>query len=512
MSELTALQALQRGIAAHKQGNTLIAEKYYRAILKSRPNHPNNLQDRDVLAEAYTNLGVALQQRGEVDAAIDNYQQAVKLKPDYTQVYYTMGLALRNKGALKASIDCYQQAVNNTPNDVDSLNNLGAALQHSGEIDSAIDCYEQALKIDPACSEVYNNMGVALQVKGDLAAAIGSFTQALKIKPNYVNAHNNMGHALHDRGDLQAAIDCYNNALKLAPESAETLNNLGNALRKRGDYEEAIKHFDSITTTESNPSNAQFWFNSKAQALECLYISGRYDELEERIKALAESGDINLRIAAVSAFISHQLKIADPYPFCKKPLDFLHIGNLNDHVSEVDGFIEALIVEAKRENQVWEPIHGVTKGGYQTPNTIFTAGENCAALEKLLRTEIDSYYAKFQTEDCAYIKSWPDKYDLRGWFARLTKDGHQTPHNHPSGWLSGVVYLKTIDSPDTDDGAIELGLHGHNLTILDEGFSRKTHRPKKGDIVLFPSSLFHHTIPFRADTDRCVIAFDLYRY
>ncbi len=38
---------------------------------------------------------------------------------------------------------------------------------------------------------------------------------------------------------------------------------------------------------------------------------------------------------------------------------------------------------------------------------------------------------------------------------------------------------------------------------------RRIYQPKKGDIILFPSSLFHRTIPFNSDVERCVIAFDL---
>lgn len=90
----------------------------------------------------------------------------------------------------------------------------------------------------------------------------------------------------------------------------------------------------------------------------------------------------------------------------------------------------------------------------------------------------------------------------------LLLDGHQEPHIHPDGWLSGVVYLKTVPT-DSSEGAIELSLHGYDFPVIDNDYPRKIHRPNKGDIILFPSSLFHRTIPFKTDTDRCVIAFDL---
>jgi tetratricopeptide (TPR) repeat protein len=512
MTQLTARQALQRGVAAHKKGKHHEAEQYYRAILESQPKHPSSTHDRDVIVEAYSNLGVALQQKGDLEAAIDCYKQALKIKPDYIEVCYILGLALREKGDLKASIDCYKHAAKIKPDDADAFNDLGAALQHNGELEAAIDSYKQAVKISPACAEAYNNMGSALQEKGDLDAAIDSYKQAIKIRPDYTNAFNNMGHALHDKGDLEASINYYKSALTIMPESAETHNNLGNALRNIGEYEEAIKHFDLVTASENNPSKTLFWLNSKSQSLECLYILGRYSEFEERLNVLAKSGDINLRVAGVSAFVTQQLKHEDPYPFCKNPLDYVQMGSLSNHISDVSSFVDDLVLEAEKIPSVWEPTHGVTKSGYQSSPTVISAGKNSEALEKILRKEIVAYRSNFGSEDCEYINSWPEKYDLRGWFVRLVKGGHQQSHNHPSGWLSGVVYLKTIDSLDTDAGAIAFSLHGHDLPILDDNYPRKIHQPKKGDIVLFPSSLYHRTIPFEEDTDRCVIAFDLYRY
>lgn len=552
MLNLTATQALQRGVAAHNEGKLHEAERFYLAILKSQSKYPDANHDLNVIAlvynslgfilqhrgdleaaidnykqaakikpdyhEAYYNLGVVLQLKGDLKAAIDYYKQAIKIKPDYTEAYYNMGYALQNMGDLKASVDCYQQVIKIKPDNVDAFNALGATLQLKGDLEAAIDSYKQALKISPAYVEAYNNMGSALHAKGDLDAAIDSCKQALKIKPDYANAYNNIGGVLYDKGDLQAAIDSYKSALKIAPDSAQTYNNLGNALRAVGKYEEAIECFDLLDgpmfpkAIEVNPSKSQFWLSAKSQALECLYILGRYSELKERLNVLAESGDNNRRIAAVSAFVTHQLKLEDPYPFCKKPLDFVYVGNLSDHVSDVSGFIEDLILEGKKENQVWEPKHGVTKFGFHTSNTIFKAGKKYAALEKILRKEIDSYYSKFSSEDCEFINSWPGEYDLKGWFSRLIKNGHQRSHIHPAGWLTGVVYLKTIDSLDTDDGSIELSLHGYDLPILDNSYTRKIHRPTRGEILLFPSSLFHQTIPFSKDTERCVIAFDLHRH
>ena len=91
----------------------------------------------------------------------------------------------------------------------------------------------------------------------------------------------------------------------------------------------------------------------------------------------------------------------------------------------------------------------------------------------------------------------------------MVKNGYQEAHIHEGGWISGVVYLKTISENSNDQGALEVSIHGYDLPVIENKYPKKIFRPNKGDIILFPSSLFHKTIPFTEDKERCVIAFDL---
>ena len=66
-----------------------------------------------------------------------------------------------------------------------------------------------------------------------------------------------------------------------------------------------------------------------------------------------------------------------------------------------------------------------------------------------------------------------------------------------------------MPSPRNQEGAIKFGLHGYDYPIKNEELPFKVHQPVNGDLVLFPSSLFHETIPVKQELERCVIAFDL---
>ena len=69
--ELTIEQALQRGIAAHKEGKLQDAEQLYRAILRSHPAHP----------DANHNLGVLAVSVNKAEAALPLFEAALKSNP-----------------------------------------------------------------------------------------------------------------------------------------------------------------------------------------------------------------------------------------------------------------------------------------------------------------------------------------------------------------------------------------------------------------------------------------------
>ena len=121
------------------------------------------------------------------------------------------------------------------------------------------------------------------------------------------------------------------------------------------------------------------------------------------------------------------------------------------------------------------------------------------------------FYSAFKTRDSTLIENWPEEYSLQGWYVRMLQNGHQGSHIHPAGWVSGVFYLKTVEAPAENEGAIEFGLHGYNYPVKNKDYPHRIYQPCNGDIVLFPSSLFHRTIPVIKNTERCVIAFDLVR-
>ncbi|MBW8816202.1 MAG: hypothetical protein JF588_22525 [Caulobacterales bacterium] len=101
-------------------------------------------------------------------------------------------------------------------------------------------------------------------------------------------------------------------------------------------------------------------------------------------------------------------------------------------------------------------------------------------------------------------------YRIEGaWSVRLRPGGFHKDHFHPEGWLSSAFYVQTpeaaLDSPDRQ-GWIRFGQPPFKTepALPAEHFVR----PKPGRLVLFPSYMWHGTVPFTTDERRMTIAFD----
>ena len=212
----------------------------------------------------------------------------------------------------------------------------------------------------------------------------------------------------------------------------------------------------------------------------------------------------------MSAFAAHQLKQKDSYPFCKKPIELVKFSHIKNYIPDVDQFIKTIQDEMNSRKAVWEPENKATRSGFQTSGNLFAKPSIAIKLlEKIIKKELDLFYSQYKSQNNTLIQNWPEQYNLTGWYVRMLQNGHQDSHIHSSGWVSGVFYLKTVEVPTQNEGAIEFGIHGYNYPVISEDYPRTVHQPSNGDIVLFPSSLFHKTIPVLQDVERCVIAFDL---
>jgi len=91
----------------------------------------------------------------------------------------------------------------------------------------------------------------------------------------------------------------------------------------------------------------------------------------------------------------------------------------------------------------------------------------------------------------------------------MKSGGNLGAHMHKEGWLSGSFYLNVPESLGKDDGNIVFSLGGGGYPTDGKYYEQKIVEVKERDICMFPSSLFHCTIPFESSEERISFAFDV---
>ena len=205
----------------------------------------------------YNILGASNVGLKQHDAAIKSYKQALKIEPEYADAYYNMGIALDKKGNASAAIDSYRQAININPDYAAAYNNMGFSMNFKGDYRAAIDSYKKAVEIKPDYAEAFNNMANTLKDMGNLEAAIEKYGRAIEIRPGYFQAYNNLAGALNDKGDTEAAVEHYKKALKVKPDYAEAYYNMGMALDHQCKLEEAVDSYNKALIINPRYAEAQ---------------------------------------------------------------------------------------------------------------------------------------------------------------------------------------------------------------------------------------------------------------
>jgi len=117
------------------------------------------------------NLGVALDQKGQVDEAMVQYQKALEINPHYADPHFNLGVALAQKGQVDEAMAHFRKVLEINPNYAEAYYNLGIALSQKGQIDKAIAQYQKALEIKPGLAEAHNSLGDALVQNGQVAVS-----------------------------------------------------------------------------------------------------------------------------------------------------------------------------------------------------------------------------------------------------------------------------------------------------------------------------------------------------
>ncbi|MDC0247024.1 tetratricopeptide repeat protein [OCS116 cluster bacterium] len=558
---LTTEQALQKGVAAHREGKLQDAERLYRAILQSQPAHPDANHNLGVIAvsvnkadaalplfktaleanpkieqfwlsyidaliktekfddarrvlsdaqqagvtdaNAWTNLGVAFQQEKRITDAKIAYEKALALNPKSAAISSNLGAMAREAGELESALGYFEKALEIEPNLAEAHSNLGSTLQGLGRLDEAEASYKQAIALQPDFANAHSNLGNTLKRLGRLDEAEASYTQAIALQPDFANAHSNLGNTLIELGRLNEAEASYTQAIALKPDFAEAHYNLGKTLKRLGRLDEAEASYTQAIALKADYTEAH------NQLLDCLFLQDKKSVFFDELDYLINQDKVSSIIGSLACRSALKYGLEKPNLFCAKPLNYVLHNDLNTRYDFEKIFVE----KAKsilNESRILNRRQTLLENGNQTSGNIFDIKNyDTNEIQNIIREEVEKYRTKFKESEEGLIKKMPAEYSLYGWFISMKSGGNLKPHIHTEGWLSGSIYINVPRKLKVDSGNLVVSLGEENDAIGTRINEKKTINVVTGSVVLFPASLMHYTIPFESEEERIVLAFDV---
>ena len=310
--EFTTDQALQKGIEAHKAGKAQEADRYYTAILKVNPKHPDANHNMGVLAVDLGKVEIALpflKTALEVNSRIDQYWFSyigalIKLNriADAKAVFYQA----KSKGAEGDGFDQIELELksasvkNKAKEDIPAQSNILEELKldqalkvaknkvKDGLSNEAKKIYHDILKKFPknktaldgiktlASKTLANTSDMDEPTKEQLTSLLMLYNQQ-KLKQVYNEAQiltkqytkslalwNLMGASAAQIGKFDEAVHAFQEALSIKPDDAQAHYNMGNALNDQGKLEKAIEAFKKALSIKPDYAEA---YNNLGNAL-----------------------------------------------------------------------------------------------------------------------------------------------------------------------------------------------------------------------------------------------------
>ena len=276
--ELTIEQALQQGIAAHKEGKLQDAERLYRAILQSQPTHP----------DANHNLGVLAVSVNKADAALPLFKAALEANPKIEQFWLSYIDALikekqfdnakrvlsdaQQAGVTAAKLQIFEERLesgNQLQNHKDELSpaielrdlrnetiNKAVDLRESGKFDDAIKLLKDSIREFPNDADFPAILSHCYILNDELEEAVKNLEKARDIDPNCPLVGWNEARLLLKNGEIPDALAIARNTNKRFPDDVEGMGVLGSCLRVSNEISESIELLNKAIKLNPNYAEA----------------------------------------------------------------------------------------------------------------------------------------------------------------------------------------------------------------------------------------------------------------
>lgn len=519
-------------------------------------------------AAIWNSYGNLLDDLGEGEAAIKALQKAVELAPEKNDFLINLGIAALSAGQFEVAEEALGKAIRTAPAVARGWSALGLLEQRRGKPDTAMDVYRRALELDPEDVRSRHNLATLLREADRAPEALEETEAAVRAGPVPPETATLRAHLLADVGRVDEAADEYRNIVTQIPGKIEAHEALASLLPQIGRGSEALNAYRAAL--RARPDSLILW-NSALRAgfelkdyvqlaawgQEAEALIGPWPEVRiARAAALSRLGNHQTAIAILREVIAtmpdmidahkhlahclvaagepkdaeaHALRATEIDPLDQAPWALLSvIWRLLDDPREqwladyerlvmpidldaASGFFDELAVHLGEMHIMREhPAEHSLRGGTQTRGHLFNRKD--PLIERLIAQIRAGVLTRLRQlpDDAAHPFLSRKARDIRfpaSWSVRLRSEGFHIGHIHSAGWISSALYVSLPSEVGQGEaGALAFGVPDAALGL--DLPPRRIEQPKAGRLVIFPSYMWHGTLPFESEKPRLTVAFD----
>jgi tetratricopeptide (TPR) repeat protein len=390
-----------------------------------------------------------------------------------------VAIAHHNAGRVGEAERLYREILRQWPGHPVAATLLARLALRGGQTAEARGLLALAIAAAPDYMQAHAALGDCLEAEKAPGLAAGSHRRALVLVPGQAGPLVSLGNLAQQEGENLVASRLYRYALAVRPDNIAAANNLASASLKLSDPNAALAASGRVLLSE--PTHVR----ATAYRIVALRALGRREEVET--------------LVGLGALV--------------RAID-LDIGRDYSDIAVFNAEMTAALKAHPNLSGDWDPSQRAIRGGAIVPRLLEYRVPVIEAFERALRAAIDRTIAALPDDpNHPYLSCKPKAYDLDVWGNLLGQSDHQSAHIHNLGWMSGVYYVSVTDPAPGEDpraGWIEFNRPGYGIPNLGGEAGIEAIRPRPGMAIVFPSYVWHGTIPSGGTGERISIAFDLH--
>lgn len=476
-------------------------------------------------------------QSGKAHLAIDILQTLVKQQPKNFDVWKLLGFAYHEEQYEADACYAFANAIKLNDQDISVAMAHAQSCFFSGT--SAIEPFKQVMELDATDLNAVRGYALALAAEQQTNSATSILDVTLKQHPGWFAGHKLLASQLYTVGEKDNFAFSYARACHSQKENLNLRMEWFRTVVQIKNWQQATKIIeDGIKIFGRHPQLllAELFIASESgddvAAVKLFNETHQYDDVVRDmalVRFCLKKGDI--RIAEQTALRRIQTPNANVFWPYLSLIWRLTNNPLAEWLDGSSAFVSSIDLDIDNDelttlSTLLRKLHFAkapfteqsVRGGTQTNQNLFLRKEPIIAkLKARVQQAVSGYVKKLPEEIPGHpLLGMSRESALSGrvhfsgsWSVRLASQGFNVSHTHPMGWISSALYISLPEKKDMGKdpaGWIQFGTPPPELNLSLKANVKI--QPKVGRLVLFPSTMWHSTVPFDSG-ERLVVAFDV---